>query len=251
MIWLEEVTLRGDSAELGFYPFNIAAIADLSRLELSTVTFLCGENGSGKSTLIEGMAAAAGYPVEGGAPGRNYARQESHPLGDQLDVRWSAKPVGGGFFLRAESFYGLTNDALRVARTAVSGLDFEAMQLVASFGDRPPDELSHGQGFLRLFDGRFWGRGLYFLDEPESALSFRGCLALLAAMADLAAADSQLIIATHSPVLLSLPGATIYELDEHGISARAYQETAVYRDFRDFLAVPERYLRHLLGPDRL
>jgi len=107
-------------------------------------------------------------------------------------------------------------------------------------------EMSHGESFLAVLRTRFAGYGFFLLDEPESALSFRSCLALLAMMDDLRTEGAQVLCATHSPVLASLPGATVLEVGEHGIRQVAYDDLDLVRDWRAFLDAPERYLRHLL-----
>jgi predicted ATPase len=104
---------------------------------------------------------------------------------------------------------------------------------------------SHGEGFLTFLESRRTERGLYLLDEPEAALSFRSCLAVLILLGDAVAAGSQVIMATHSPLLAAAPGATVLELTEDGIMPAAWDELDLVRDWRDFLTAPQRWLGHL------
>lgn len=199
------------------------------------VTFLVGENGSGKSTLVEAVAAAYGLNPEGGSKGAQHrTRATESPLGDVLKVVRTPGPLVASYFLRAETMHGLytyleDNPAPEVRR------------------EPRFHEMSHGESFLAVLRSRFAGYGFFLLDEPESALSFRSCLALVALLDDLRREGAQVLCATHSPLIASLPGATILEVGEHGLRETAYDDLDLVRDWRDFLAAPERFLRHLLG----
>ena len=111
------------------------------------------------------------------------------------------------------------------------------------------DANSHGQSFLRLFQSRFVPGGLYLLDEPEAPLSPQSQLGLMAMIADMVAQDAQFIIATHSPILMAYPGATIVSFDEVPVSVVEYESLESVRLVRDFLVAPERYLRRILRDD--
>ncbi|HKY24448.1 MAG TPA: AAA family ATPase [Gaiella sp.] len=124
-------------------------------------------------------------------------------------------------------------------------LDFRADRSL--YGEVPLHEQSHGQSFLSLAANRFGGDGLYVLDEPEAALSVSGALALLAIAVRAARAGAQLVIATHSPILLACPGARIYELDDHGIAPCAYDDLETVRLTRAFLDAPDRFIHAALG----
>jgi predicted ATPase len=110
-------------------------------------------------------------------------------------------------------------------------------------------EVSHGESFLQVLAGRFTERGLYILDEPEAPFSFGSCLALIAVLSDLARSGSQIICATHSPILTALPGAQILELSDEGIVSRDWNELELTASWRHFLEAPEAYLRHLLNDE--
>ncbi|GEL17831.1 AAA family ATPase [Pseudonocardia asaccharolytica] len=148
-----------------------------------------------------------------------------------------------GFFLRAESYYNVASEIERLDRAS-------GWPLLSAYGGASPHERSHGESFVDLMTYRFGPGGLYVLDEPEAALSVRGCMAVLARLAELAGQGSQIVVATHSPILLALPGATIYEIAESGeIACVDYDRALPVRLTRDFLAAPERFLRHLLIED--
>ena len=237
--WIRSVRLeRDDIVDETVHPFDLPAVQALDELALDPgVTLLVGENGSGKSTLVEAIAVAAGFNAEGGSRNFSFATRDStSPLHRHLRlVRAPGRPATG-FFLRAESFFNVASQ--------VEGLGPEIAKV---YGDRSLHEQSHGESFLSLVLHRFTDHGLYVMDEPEAALSPRGCLALLAAMHDLVVAGSQFVVATHSPLLMAYPGATILELDDDGITEVAYDDLAHVQLYRSFLDAPERFLRQLLA----
>lgn len=221
------------------YPFSLPVVRALERepgLELDPgVTFLIGENGSGKSTLLEAIAVATGFNAEGGS--RNFrfsTRPTEYELGRSLRLRRSPRKPRTGFFLRAESYYNVATE-------------IERLDLAKAYGGSP-HERSHGESFLDLAVHRFGRDGLYLLDEPEAALSVRGAMALLARMHELADQGCQFVVATHSPILLALPGATIVQLDETGPRRVPYDEAEPVDLTRTFLTDPDRLLRILLKP---
>jgi predicted ATPase len=227
------------------YPYElsvVAAVRAAGRWDLNpAVTFLIGDNGCGKSTLVEAIAAAAGFNPEGGSTSFRFTtRATESTLGEHLRLVRGTRRPRTGFFLRAESFYNVA--------TEIENLEQVDPGLIASsYGGRSPHERSHGESFLVLAMHRFGPQGLYLLDEPESALSVHGCLALLRRMVDLVEAGSQFLVATHSPILLAYPGATIWQIDiEAGLRQVAYDDADPVRLHRGFLADPGRYLHHLL-----
>jgi predicted ATPase len=234
---IRSVSLERDGIDVGRYPFSIPAIRSLTTLELDPhVTLFAGENGSGKSTLVEAIAVAAGFNAEGGSRNMRMSTRASHSeLHERLRLARDARPMRDGWFLRAESFYNL---ATHVEELGVSG-----------YGDAALHEQSHGESFLSLALNRFFGRGLYILDEPEAALSVRGQLALMRRMHELLEDGSQFVISTHSPVLLGYPGARIYVLSEDGIEECPYRETEQYELTRSFLADRGRFLHYLFAED--
>jgi predicted ATPase len=222
------------------WPFDLGVVRQLAERGIAfdaAVTFLVGENGSGKSTIVEAIAEAYGADVRGGHVRQKYSPSDAKgPLGSvlrlELDRTGARRPRG--FFLRAETAYGV--------------FEFMSEQGVPGYGDQHLLHVSHGESFLQVFGAeRFSGRGLFLLDEPEAALSFTSCLSLLEVLHRLASEGAQVICATHSPVLSSLPGASILELsDDHGIRAVAWDELSIVDHWRRYLADPSAYLRHLL-----
>jgi predicted ATPase len=223
------------------YPFSIPAIARLTTLELDPrVTLLCGANASGKSTLIEAIAVACGMNPEGGSRNFSFETRGSHSeLGDVLRLSRGARQPRTEFFLRAESYFNVASEIERLDRGG------GGPPIIDSYGGVSLHEQSHGQSFIALLKHRFGPDGLYILDEPEAALSPQGQLAMLARMHDLVSEGCQLVIATHSPILLSFPEARIYELSESGIAQVSYDETETVALYRSFLARPDAYHRHL------
>ena len=215
----------------GDWPFTVPAVAQLldEGLDLGPLTVLVGENGSGKSTIVEAVAMAFGMSPEGGTTHhRPTSRASESPLHELLRLSRG----GGsrqGFFLRAETMHG-------------------HYTYLESSGSPGPAylEMSHGEGFLEVLRQRFVRPGLYLLDEPESALSFSGCLGLVGVLLDLVATGtSQVVVATHSPVVAAVPGARILELGPWGLRASAWDDLDLVAHHRAFLAAPGRYLRHL------
>jgi predicted ATPase len=222
------------------FPFEVPAVAAVEDLRLDApVTLLAGDNGSGKSTIVEAIAEAMGFAAEGGELERS-GELPAVPrpvLGGGLEPMLSRTKPRNGYFLRAESFFN-------IASFVDSGGVFSPD--LSLYGDLPLHEQSHGQSFLALAANRFAGESLCVLDEPEAALSVSGALALLAIVVRAARAAAQLVIATHSPVLLACPDARIYELDDAGIAACAYDDLDTVRLTRGFLDAPERFIRAAL-----
>ncbi|KAA0021755.1 AAA family ATPase [Antrihabitans cavernicola] len=232
----------GKGADADEYPFDLPVVRRIvegaGSLRIPPgVTFLVGENGSGKSTLIEAIAVAAGLNPEGGSQNYRFeTRSTESQLGEHLSLTWGVTKPRSRFFLRAESYYNVATETERLGP-----------EQVATLGGVSAHERSHGESFVDLLKHRFSPNGLYLLDEPEAALSPNGCMAVIAHLAHLAKRGCQILVATHSPILLALPGATIYEILEDGtIDLVVYDDALPVRLTRDFLADPDRYLRHLI-----
>ncbi|MEM7200999.1 MAG: AAA family ATPase [Planctomycetota bacterium] len=236
--FLRAVRLQRDEVEdFGRYPFNIPAVRTLDELEFAPgITFFIGENGSGKSTLMEAIAIAMGLNAEGGSQNFSVAARpsESELHRYLVPVRGVGRPRAR-FFLRAETLFNIATEVEE------RGLQAYGWQIL--------HERSHGEAFLWLLNERFKAQGLYLLDEPEAALSPKRQLAALARLHALVQRGAQFIIATHSPILMAYPGATIYQLDEEGMQVVTFEDTEHFQITRDFLARPESFLKHLLNPD--
>ncbi|MEO5818012.1 MAG: AAA family ATPase [Gemmatimonadaceae bacterium] len=245
--FVREIELRRDRVpDFDRYPFNLPAVRTLDRLQLHpSVTFLVGENGSGKSTLLEAIAVSLGFNAEGGSRNFSFGTRESHSeLHEYLRPVRGVRRLRDGFFLRAESLFNVATEIERI--DAIPSI---SPPIGPMYGDRALHEQSHGESFLALIDNRLRGNGLYLLDEPEAALSPIRQMTLLTMLHRLVRMKSQLIIATHSPILLSYPDAAILQLGAHGMSQVAYEETEHFTVTRDFLNRYPAMLRVLLADD--
>lgn len=233
---------REEEVDRSTYPWSVPAVAALAEgVALDPgVTYLVGENGSGKSTLIEAFAVAAGLNPEGGSRNFAHSTRDSHSeLSRALRLIRGERRPRTDFFLRAESFF--------TAATYLESVEKNREKPFTSYGGTSPHEQSHGESFLALMVHRFGPDGLYFLDEPEAALSAQNCLTCLRRMHELTQQGSQFVIATHSPLLLAYPGATIYECSEEGLQPIDYEEAEPVRLTRSFLDSRERFLERLLA----
>lgn len=235
---------RPDGLDEDSYVFSLPVVKHLGELTLrSPVTIFAGENGTGKSTLLEAVAVGYGFNPEGGTRNYNFASRETHSvLYRYLTLVKGVRMPRDGFFLRAESFYNVASEAERLdEEDRMSGM----RPLLDSYGGQSLHNQSHGESFMSLMLHRFGGHGLYILDEPEAALSPARQFTLLARIAELVRLKSQFIIATHSPIVMTYPGADIFVLTEDGIRLTPYEETEHYRLTKQFLDNPERMLKYL------
>lgn len=225
------------------HPFNVPAIRSLESLELHPkVTFLVGENGSGKSTLLEALAEKLGFKAEGGSrvasPG---TEAYTSPLTVHLKLsRTSNRPMDG-FFLRAESFYNWATQLDELEATPFCG------GALRSYGGKSLHAQSHGESFLNLLTQRIDGQGLFLFDEPEAALSPQRQLSMLVRMHDLVQDFSQLIIATHSPLIMAYPDAWICHFGPDGIQRIEYEDTEHYLITRRFLQDRQTMMKRLFA----
>lgn len=230
----------------GSYLNNLPVIKHLKQAESikfsADVTFFVGENGTGKSTLLEAIAVAYGFNAEGGSKNFTFSTHATHSeLHEHILVAKRGYPKDG-FFLRAESLYNVA--------TNIDDMDKEASFdpfVIDSYGGVSLHNQSHGESFLSIVQNRFFGNGLYILDEPEAALSPMKLLTLMAEINELVKNGSQFIIATHSPILMAFPGAEILEFSADGIKNVSYKDTQHYRITKSFLENPEKMLKFLLN----
>jgi predicted ATPase len=217
----------------GAWPTTLAPVTQLldEGIDFAPVTVFVGENGSGKSTLVEAIAQAYGLSPEGGSVNaRHSTRSSESTLWKHLQLVRNAGASKRGYFLRAETMHGF----------------YTYLEQNPGGSDPLFHEMSHGESFLELVVDRFRGPGLWVLDEPESALSFTGCLALIGILKDLVATGkSQVILSTHSPVLAAFPGAVIQEVGEWGLRRSEWGDLDLVRNLQLFLDAPGRFLRHV------
>ncbi len=210
----------------------------------SNVTFFVGENGSGKSTLLEGIAEQCGFSLRGGNRNHNlntgyrFEGYESE-LTQYVHLSWTPRRINDGFFMRAESFFNFAS--------YIDELALDDRRILQAYGGKSLHQQSHGESFLSLFNNQFES-GIYILDEPEAALSPARMLAFMSVINELENnGRAQFLIATHSPMLICYPGATIYQFDENGVRETNYDDTEHYNLTKSFLENPKLYLRHLMN----
>jgi predicted ATPase len=249
------------------YPFTLPLVRARPRIEFSTpVTFFVGENGSGKSTLLEALACASGLPTAGEhETDRDPTLAPARELAAVCRTAWSKK-TRRGLFLRAEDFFGFAHRMARLradlvderrqldkslerssplARSLARGAVNKELGALQSRYGEGVDARSHGEAFLEFFRDRFVPDGLYLLDEPEAPLSPLRQLTLLSLLQHMLSERAQFVIATHSPILMALPGAKILEFAGNSIRPVAFDDVEHVRITRSFLARPAAFLNRL------
>lgn len=235
---LNRVNLHSERfPDIDRYPFNLELFHQTPSLEFSTpVTYFVGENGSGKSTLLQAITRKCNIMIWHGdrRPRVDYNPHEE-ALHRFISVEWAAQTVPGSFFA-SQTFRNFAQILDEWAATDPG--------LLSYFGGQSLMSQSHGQSLMAFFRSRFKIKGIYFLDEPETALSPRSQLDLLDLLTRLSRQGlAQFIIATHSPILMACPGARIYNFDHLPVSPIFYRETEHYRVYKDFMADPDQYVR--------
>jgi predicted ATPase len=248
------------------FPFNIPAVRFARQVRLDArVTIFVGDNGSGKSTLLESLAFYLKMPLIGGHISSTDSFEAARLIKPYMELEWK-RQTSKGFFFRAEDFSDFINGVER-EKSKIAGelgdlrgkvkdsiieelsmsenMNSTLRQMRRDYGENM-QAFSHGEAYLKIIQTRIQDKGIYLLDEPEAALSPLKQLSLIAFILDVLKKDSsQFIIATHSPILMGLPDATLYEIQEDGMQPVNYKETDHYRITKTFLDNPEHYLRHL------
>ncbi len=227
---------------INYYVRKIPSIQSIHQLDFNNnITIFVGENGTGKSTLLESIAVVYGFNAEGGNRNFNFSTMNTHSELYQANtvVKGVSRPKSN-FFLRAESFYNVASKV----EDYRDGDDYNLYY--KSYGGKSLHEQSHGESFLALIQNRFTPRGLYILDEPEAALSPQRQLTLLMLIYDLSQKGTQFIIASHSPILLGISGASILSFDGGSLNEISYEETESYKITELFINNRQLLLNNLL-----
>jgi predicted ATPase len=261
MYYLRQIHLPSGSDRQ--FPFSLKALKELGTMTFDQpITVFVGENGSGKSTLLKALAIKLNLPAIGSTDLESDDTLDGvKSYGEGIVTQWTNKAYRG-FFFRAEDYFGfvkrirnlddelkgdivdfekrLSGSGLKLAVGAIQG---QKDALIRKYGNLT--EVSHGEGFLKVLEGRLQAEGIYLIDEPEAALSPQRQLALFSLIKNLAENHScQFIIATHSPILMTLPNATIFQFGEN-IEKVNYEETEHFSILKNFLNNPDAFLRHL------
>lgn len=219
------------------YPFNLEIFQKTDSIKLnSPVTFFMGENGTGKSTLLKAVARKCLIHIwEPEERGRIDVNPYESRMDRYLEVKWSADRVPGSFY--SSELFKYFSESLDDWATADPGI-------LSYFGNRSLMTLSHGQATLSYFKARFVKKGLYLLDEPETALSPARQIELLHFLKNAGRTGlAQFIIASHSPILLSCPGAGVYSFDRIPLEETSYDKTEHFKLYRDFISNREKFLK--------
>ncbi|MGO9147650.1 MAG: AAA family ATPase [Desulfomonilia bacterium] len=233
---INKVTFSPESYPVhDIYPFNLQTFHDSLSLVFETnITFFIGKNGSGKSTLLKAIARRSGIHIWEEDRGRFGKNPYEEDLFKYIDVSWTCDKKPGAYF-SSERYQHLAKIIDEWAISDPGLLDY--------FGGKSLMSQSHGESFMAFFRSRYKIEGLYFMDEPETALSTRRQIEFVQLLSSQSRdGHAQFIVATHSPILLSCPGATIVSFDHHTLKMVPYENTDYYLIYRDFLLHRERYL---------
>jgi predicted ATPase len=237
---ISSVTLHPEKyPTLDAYPFNLKIFQKSRKLDLSSpVTFFVGENGTGKSTLLRAICMKCGIHIWEETGGARYTH---NPFEDSfcefIDVKWVSGTVKGSYF-SSQIFHDFARYLDQWAHADPGMLDY--------FGGNSLLTQSHGQSLISFFSSRYKIKGIYFLDEPETALSPKSQLKLLRLLKEMTKdGHAQFIITSHSPILLAFPGAVLYNFDTNPIRAIGYEKTEYYKIYKDFMNNKDAYLGKL------
>lgn len=253
--------------QAGEHPFNLPLVRSTPEMKLdSPVTIFVGENGTGKSTILEALAVAAESIAVGGCDvGYDPTLAPARSLAQNMKLVWNFR-TRKGFFMRTEDSFNFSrrlaetkaemlDEMQAVDRDYVGRSDYAKILAKGSYsksvsaierkyhGDL--EERSHGESLLTLFRARFVPGGLYLLDEPESALSPLSQLAFVAMVKEMVGQDCQFIIATHSPIIMAVPEASILSFDSIPPEKCEFDDLEHVKLFRAFMRDPGRFMQHL------
>jgi predicted ATPase len=246
------------------FPYNVSGIKYAKNLDLSNkINFFVGDNGTGKSTLIETIAFRLQLPHMDGSDYSKTSFQAAVKLASMLELKFNIRR-SRGFFFRAEDFGDYLNSVNRadaVLHSQLKSLEGEVPHnIIQEMKDNSNSQIyhmrknygqelnsfSHGEAYLKIIQEKLQKGGIYLLDEPEAALSPAKQLSLIYTINEhLKSNISQFIIATHSPILMSIPNAIIFEITDEGMERTNLEDTEHYKITKNFLNNPELYLRHL------
>ncbi|MCR6736600.1 MAG: AAA family ATPase [Afipia sp.] len=238
--FLKRIVLEGTKGDS--YPYTIPLVqAGLDLPLTKPVTFICGENGSGKSTLIESIAFHCGFNHTGGSRNHNIFNEATDiaTLQERFKFSWKLK-VNSGFFVRAESLYQFASYIDEIARE-------DGQAIYRSYGGASLHAQSHGEAFLSLFSHQLNRKGIFILDEPEAALSPQRQIALLKIIDErVETGNAQFIIATHSPLLMAYPDASLYYINQGEVAERSLRQIPHFQVMARFFSDPVAYLTRAL-----
>lgn len=255
-----------DTEKQNPFPFNIPAVKFAKDIALgNTINIFVGDNGSGKSTLLEAIAYKVNLPLIGGFIKANNRTgfEAAEMLDPYLNIEWK-RQINRGFFFRAEDFSDFINAVERennkiagdlhelkgvvddsIIKRMTESMNFSLHEMRKNYGENM-QAFSHGEAYLKILETRIGDKGIYLLDEPEAALSPLKQLSLMSLILEVVKnKNTQFIMATHSPILMGIPGAFIYEIREDEMLKVDFKDTDHYRITKTFLDNPEYYLRHL------
>lgn len=241
--FLRRVGLLPDLAPEAFaqHPLNLPLFREGFDWEITQpITILVGANGSGKSTILEAIAAHCGLALTGGTKNVAHRTAEDEFLSQSLRFSWMPK-VTEGFFFRAETFFSFVDVLDQLAREPYGGATYD------SYGGVSMRLRSHGQSFMAVFENRFGSQGIYLMDEPEAALSPQWQIEFLKMLRRLERrAESQVIIATHSPMIMAYPSASLLEITAKGLTPVEFHNTQHFKIARSFALNPDGFMAGLI-----
>lgn len=238
MIYLKQVEIHKEKFPVSdAYPFDLEIFQKTDSVRFDRpITFFCGENGTGKSTLLKAIAIRCGIHIwQDGSSIRHDPNPYEEELYKSVSVQWAENPVPGSFFgSQIFSYFSKILEEWSVSDSA----------MLNYFGGKSLVTQSHGQSLMSYFKSRYSIKGIYFLDEPETALSPKSLIELLNLLTSIRQQNhAQFIIVTHSPLLLACPDSRIYSFDSPSIEPTQYENTAYYKIYKTFMNHPDEFIK--------